>query len=335
MSLIKVKVSTSNPELSNLLLRQTPRSIGRWGSCQFFVNDPVEQCDWWFVCHESALQKSQTCICDPGHIAYISMEPRDLHSDSFYRQFSRLILCDPRIQRQAVFRRNGVSWWAGINVGFEDGHRFSPEVNHDYDSFCSMVPPRNKLNRISIVTSKKDFWPGHRARLDFIDKLRRSCLADRIDFYGHGHNPIDDKLEAILPYRYHLVLENTVLDHYWTEKLADAYLGYAFPLYHGCSNIGDYFPVGSFHRLDICSESAISQLKAVLDSDLYDSSIPLINDARNRVLNDYNLFALMSSIAVVKARRLKRCVLHPPGCSKSLVGSVSSRIKRTVSRLLP
>jgi hypothetical protein len=41
-------------------------------------------------------------------------------------------------------------------------------------------------------------------------------------------------------------LENSQSPHYWTEKLTDAYLGWAFPLYVGCPNVGDYFAKESF-----------------------------------------------------------------------------------------
>lgn len=333
--MIKVKVSTSNPQLSNLLLRQTPGYSGQWGSCQFVLNEPVEQCDWWFVCHDSALQETQTCICDPSHIVYISMEPRDLHPIGFYRQFSKLILCDPNVKHNSIYQRNGITWWAGINVGFNDGHQFSPQVNHDYDSLHSMAPPPEKLNRISIITSTKDLWPGHRDRLDFIEKLKRSSLSEKIDFYGHGYNPIADKLDAILPCRYHIALENTVLDHYWTEKIADAYLGYALPFYYGCANIGEYFPGGSFHRLDICSDCAISQLEAILDGDMYTECIPHIMAARKSVLDNYNLFALMASVANVNANRLRLCTLRPPGLRRPLARKALSGLKRIFQGCLP
>jgi hypothetical protein len=330
-----VKVSTSQPQLSNLLLRQTPGYSGRWGECQFVVNEPVDQCDWWFVCHHSALQEIQSCICDPAHVVYISMEPKDVYPIDFYRQFSKLILCDPMVNHASIHYRNGITWWAGINVAFSNGHQFSSKVNHDYDAFMAMPPPVHKLDRVSIITSTKDIFPGHRRRLAFIERLKQSDLADRIDFYGGGHNPVDDKLDAILPYKYHIALENSILDHYWTEKIADAYLGYALPLYHGCRNISSYFPSNSLVALDISSDQAIAQIKTALDADIYSQHLEMIKQARVKVLNDHNLFALMASIATVKARRLKPCLLRPSGSRMPLVRRALSKLKLRAQGLMP
>ena len=48
---------------------------------------------------------------------------------------------------------------------------------------------------------------------------------------------MSDKAEAIAPYAYHLVLENNYIDNFWTEKLADAWIGWALPLYLGAPNL--------------------------------------------------------------------------------------------------
>lgn len=332
---IQVKVSTSHPELSQLLLRQTPGHSGFWGDCQFHVNQPVAQCDWWFVCHTTALTSAQQTICDPAHLVFISMEPYEAPWQGFYRQFSRLVLCSQAVKHPSITVRNGITWWAGIKVDFSHGHQFSAEIGHDYDSLSRLEPPRHKQNRISVITSNKNFLPGHHQRLAFIDKLRQSELADRIDIYGGGHNPVADKLDAILPYKYHLALENSILDHYWTEKIADAYLGYALPFYRGCRNIGDYFPSDSLVELDIGHDQAIAHLKSALDSDLYSQRFPEIRLARHRVLNDYNLFALMASIATEKAKRFKPCVLRPPASYRPRVRRVLSKLKRTAQGWLP
>ena len=38
---------------------------------------------------------------------------------------------------------------------------------------------------------------------------------------------------------------------YWTEKLADAYLGYALPVVSGPNNLAEWFPEESFVPIDI------------------------------------------------------------------------------------
>ena len=54
-------------------------------------------------------------------------------------------------------------------------------------------------------------------------------------------------LEAIADY---IALENSSHAHYWSEKLADTYLGWSFPFYWGCPNTSDYFPEQSLCQID-------------------------------------------------------------------------------------
>ena len=56
MKIIKVSAS-GGKEFAKLLLRQTPGGLGVWGDCKFVVNEPVEYCDWWVVCHGPGLRE--------------------------------------------------------------------------------------------------------------------------------------------------------------------------------------------------------------------------------------------------------------------------------------
>ena len=46
-------------------------------------------------------------------------------------------------------------------------------------------------------------------------------FGDAIDFYGRGHNFIPFKDDALMPYRFHICIENCQVNDLWTEKLAD------------------------------------------------------------------------------------------------------------------
>lgn len=307
---LKIKVTTSNPELDALLLRQTAERKGAWKHCQFYVDSHVDTCDWWFVCHNSALMQEQSEICDPNHIVFISMEPYEQEPQSFYDQFAHVVACDLGLQHRSILRGNGLSWWAGMNVDFQQGHSFSSHTQHDYDSFnLSKIPPL-KGNRVSIITSSKCFFPGHQRRLAFIHRLMNSPLSSHIDLYGGGHRPIPDKLDALLSYKYHIVLENSEIPDYWTEKLADAFLGHCFPFYHGCPNINHYFPEDSYMPINIEEDSAIAVIKEAIENNVYSERLEAISTARHLVLNNYNLFELMASIATKPASSLQQCTLH-------------------------
>ena len=63
-----------------------------------------------------------------------------------------------------------------------------------------------------------------------------------IDLYGRGTpRPIQYKEDALLDYRYSIVVENAKTNNYFTEKLVDCLITGTIPIYWGCPNIGDFF----------------------------------------------------------------------------------------------
>ena len=147
-----------------------------------------------------------------------------------------------------------------------------------YDELVALQPPE-KRDAITVVVSGKTLLPGHRRRLRFL-RLLKDAIGDRLEVYGDGLHKIPVKADAILPYKYHLVLENTVMPSYWTEKLADAYLGYALPVVSGPNNLAEWFPEESFVPIDIDDPArAIATIKAVIDDDIY--AAPAAGDRRS------------------------------------------------------
>jgi hypothetical protein len=310
--MLKIIVSTPNPELSEMFVRQTGKGSGNWEDCHFFVNQRVDQCDWWIVCHNSAINKPESTICDPEHIVFISMEPTDSGIPyRFFNQFSQLVLCDRDVSHKNIKYTNGSTWWIGMQVSHENGHKFSPEFSLNYDNLSEMTIPA-KQNRIAVICSRNQSLPGHIKRLKFLDKLMGHPVSKHIDFYGGGFNAIPDKWDGIAPYKYHLVLENSIVPDYWSEKLGDAFLGYAFPIYYGCPNIIEYFRADSLAIIDIENfDQSVSVLEVLLSEDRFHEHIGAIIDARNKVLNDYNIFQLMSEICYEPARKFTKCKLKP------------------------
>jgi hypothetical protein len=296
-----VKVSTGNSKLTELFLRQSPGGLGVWGGCKFYVNQYVVECDWWIVCHISGIIDKEKTLCDPKNIIYISMEPNESLlkvNSKFLSQFNKLVLVDRSINHHNILYRNIHTWWAGMRVKHRNGiHSFEQDSFYSYDQFKSMLP-QSKVARISVIVSSKDTLLGHRSRLKFLDDLMNQPINKYIDLYGGGFNPIDDKLDVISPYKYHLVLENSIVQDYWSEKLADAYLGYAFPLYVGCPNVSDYFSGDSLMILSIDDDPKDISLKLIemILSDKYENSLRGIETARNDILNKYNIFAEMARL---------------------------------------
>lgn len=263
----------------------TPNASLRWGRCRFEINpEPGGRADFLVVFYNA--RPWDRFFCAPLNTLFIAGEPleKKLYPQSFYQQFGHVVDSHaeskhPRLHVSAL----GLNWHVGLD---HSTHSY----RYGYDQLSSLGYPE-KQNRISVVCSNASKTAGQRRRLALLEALK--CrLGEKLVHFGRGFCPIDDKMEAILPYRFHLVLENSVQPNYWTEKLADAYLGWAYPVYLGCPNLGDYFPLEAFVSVnDLDADATARLIQGLLDAPLGDSRLAALAEARFRVLNVYNPFA--------------------------------------------
>lgn len=259
-----------------------PRDLNQLGWDVSYNPPRGTACDFWIVF--SVVRGRDWMRCAQDNTLYLAGEPpsKKVHPKSFYSQFAQIVSLnssDPH--PQVIVECPCLNWHVGLNQKTDC-------YEYGYHRLSNMQPPK-KERRISVVCSNLRTTPGQRARLEFLAALKMR-LGDRIVHYGRGFNPVDDKMDAILPYTCHLVLENECTPHYWTEKLADAYLGFAFPFYLGAPNLGDYFPSASF---SIINPKQIDQVTTNIIQALTTNPVNRMHsviEARHRVLNRYNLF---------------------------------------------
>jgi hypothetical protein len=133
---------------------------------------------------------------------------------------------------------------------------------------------------------------GHQLRLNLIDFLKKEAFD--FDLFGKGIRPIEDKFDALYPYKYSIVIENSIYPHYWTEKIADCFLSWTMPIYYGASNIFDYFPEKSLIWINPKKpKDALQTIKNAIDEKLWNKNIDAIAEARQLVLNKYQFFPFM------------------------------------------
>jgi hypothetical protein len=286
--MITVKISTSPWPIT----RQTPGGKGVWGECRFFCNTDIDRCDYWFVL-EGPGRKKETAVCPKENTVFVAHEPPTLRTyrSDFLQQFAAVITSDARIDHpNPVLQQSGLPWHVGrrqkghVNMGF----------TKDYDELKAITTiPKTKM--ISVVSSSKDMTEGHRQRVAFALRLK-SHFGDKIDLFGRGLNEIEDKWDALADYRYHVAIENSEVNHYWTEKISDAFLAGCHPIYHGCPNIAAYFSPGSFTMININEpEKAIDTIESCIAQDRYTSSRQWIWESREKVLDQYNLFPMIAN----------------------------------------
>ncbi len=163
-----------------------------------------------------------------------------------------------------------------------------------YDDFKMPSIP-NKTKLISVISSDKSFTEGHRKRLKFVEGLQNH-FGENIDVFGRGINDFADKWGVIAPYKYHVALENSSCDNGISEKIYDSFLGGAFPFYYGCKNISDYFSLKSFVSIDIDDiDKSIKIIESSISNQTYEISVKDIQRSKNLILDEYNIFNLMSS----------------------------------------
>ena len=291
---IKVKLISTTREIE--WLRYFRGQEPEWGLCSFLFRPDERNYDWLVVYNdippsgdERFPVNEELLACPAANSLLITTEPSNIktYGNRYTKQFGHVLTSQEAWalpHRDRIYSQPALKWFYGAG---RNGFRKWREM-HDY------IP--DKTRQLSTVCgTKKNMTKIHIRRNRFIDGLKAEL--PELDIFGRGIRPMDDKAEAVDDYRYHLAVENYIGRHHWTEKLADAYLGLSFPLYSGCPNAADYFPEESFMPIDIFrEEESIEIIRKFIRDDEYPSRLPALIEARRRVLEEYNLFAVISGI---------------------------------------
>jgi hypothetical protein len=295
----------------------TPGAGLRWNRVRFDFNPPEGGRADFAVVLGNARPRDRF-LAAPGNTLFIAGEPlsKKLYPQGFYRQFGHVVDSHaqsrhPHLHVSAL----GLNWHVGLD-------RERNRYRYGYDHLAILASPA-KQNRVSVVCSNASKTAGQRQRLLLLEALKQR-LGERLVHFGRGFEPVADKMDAILPYRLHLVLENSVLPNYWTEKLADAWLGWAFPLYLGCPNVGDYLPEDALLSINGLDVDAIAvRIRELLDEPLAPQRATAMQEARRRILDVYNPFAWAAHWTEH---------LYRPGLDERVVTLRSHRAYRTFLR---
>lgn len=278
-----------SPEFGELTRRTLPAFPGSRAGYHF--DEDLQAEAGWLVYCDPRCPALETRIPRDRRVLVIN-EPSPLNylPTPFLNQFGILIspFTVPGYRGTWFPSHPAIGWFFGST---RQSGRFQPTWT--YQELVELPEPE-KQHKISVIVSNKVIHRGHRRRLRFLEVLQQR-LGDRLVVYGRGINEIRDKADAILPYRYHLTLENTIEPSYWTEKLADAYLGYALPIYSGCPDINRWFDPESMVAIDLNNpnQTADRLIQAIAD-DVYSQRRHAIHQARERVLQQETLFDVIA-----------------------------------------
>lgn len=148
-----------------------------------------------------------------------------------------------------------------------------------------------KTKLISMISSNKNFLPGHRFRLEVVERLGKTSS---VDIFGRGFNEIERKCSGLADYCYSIAIENSKYDFWFTEKLIDCFLAGTVPIYYGCPSISNFFNVEGIYQIDNMSD--LDDVISKISIEDYYSKIDAIKDNFQRSLEYLDPFKKVYNI---------------------------------------
>jgi len=282
------------------ILVQTPNRSGVFNNCKFTlynqnnIDSLPAEVDALIILNSPI---DNVSIKVPPQLTYlISQEaPNDRykwHTDSF-KYFSEVHTQWP-IKKKNVIPSHGFLTWY---------------IEKSFDELKNIDLNKNKNSSVAYIGNKEAILSGQVKRNNFVEVLNKSFQDNdtiSVDLIGRTYNnPIDNKFDALYGYQYGLAIENTIVDHYWTEKISDLFLAGCLPFYIGPPNILEYFPEESIIMLDFDDiDRSLEIIKSTIENNEFEKRKKYIEEARNKVLTDYNLFYNFSNIINTKSKEI-------------------------------
>ena len=286
----------------DFISRATPKGIKIWKDCEF-TTDPISKCDYCIFLNNNNTENVQV-ECPPENIWMLVQEPYQRGLNDWVKErhqyFGKVFTHLPVANSSKYIPSQTCLPW---------------HIGRTYDELVLEKHPPNKDKLLSAIVGSSIFLPGHKERHDFIKRAKNFDIG--LDLFGKGIKPIQDKLEGLVDYMFSFAIENNSNPDMWTEKLADCFLTWTMPVYYGCTNLEKYFPPESFIQIDINSpEATFQELKNKLTHEFWETALDSIREARQLVLNKYQLFPFLveqfeeqtgnSDVRVIKIPPFKR-----------------------------
>lgn len=267
---------------------QLPDGVDTIGGCRFILEKDDPDYDWLVVIDDVSRQiqkEPERLACADEHTLLVTTEPPTItrYARGFSGQFAHVLTSQPESTLPhpgRIHSHTGNLWFCGHRFSELDGHPLLAKTSA-FSTVCSSKQQKHTL---------------HNERYRFTQWLSEQI--PELEMFGHGVRYVDRKSDALDPYRFHLAIENYRGKHHWTEKLADAFLCSCVPIYYGCENVADYFPVESFVEIDLFDrEGSLEQIRELLaDPNHYEKRREALIEARRRVLHEHNLFHMIARI---------------------------------------
>ena len=247
----------------------------RCGGTHEFVYDPACQDYDWLVVFDEMPVRCEVLRCPRERTILCTWEPVSIksYSRAYTRQFGHLLSNRPPE--------------AENHPHYHLGRGYFLWFVHDLPKLGAAV---DKPNVISAVCSSKQMkHTRHRDRFELVKTL--AAEIEGLDWYGKGVRPLDRKEDALVPYKYHVAIENHIAPHHWSEKFADAILCECLPFYAGDPALTEIFPRDCYIPIPVDDPAeAVRIVKAAIANGEYEKRREAILEAKRLILAKYNFW---------------------------------------------
>lgn len=288
---IRIKVITRG-QPSLCWATQLPASGSFTGECSFHFSLDETHYDWLVVIDDVSRKLSsppEILSCADENTLLVTTEPPTIthYGTGFCGQFAHVLTSQPPAALKhpnRIYSHTGNLWFNG----------------HTYAELNTKNFPEKSLNLSTVCSSKQQKHTIHNDRYQFCHWLTEQIPS--LNLFGHGSNFIQNKYDALDPYRFHLAVENYRGLHHWTEKLADSFLSGSFPIYFGCTNLAVYFPKESFVEIDIFNrQESLEKIRNTIEDDtFYASRQDALHEGKRLIMENYNLMRMVEILALEK-----------------------------------
>lgn len=274
-----IKITT--PWKHSFLPNQIPENLKK--EFHFEIDNFCNFCDVWLIW--GGLPKNvrkESVFCAPENVFFMTDEVHDqkVFNSNFLRQFQTILTGRTDVDHGNILRIHEFNHW-------HIKKNFNEVFNQD-----RIIKERT----ISMVSSDLTILPGHKNRFAFINKMI-GHFKDRIDVFGRGFNAIDDKWDALAPYKYSIAIENNVVNGYFTEKITECFLSHTLPVYYGAPDITEYFNSSGLCLIDIENyKNSINIIEELIETDPFAEKLDYIIENKIRYLSHLNVFSAFVNI---------------------------------------
>ena len=288
MKKVKFLYKNSFKDYGQSWLRMLPNNRNQLNDCEFIFDADDVNYDWLIVYNNLPDDKKTLVSCPKENTIFITSEPSSIsyYGKKFINQFGYVLTAQEEYalsHHNKIYQQPALRWFYEADL--------SKPTN--LEQLKNNIPLR-KNNLISTICSDKTSnFTLHKKRLRFLEYTKKQI--PELIHYGRGFNQIIDKSEGLKSYKYHIVIENHVANHWWTEKLSDAFLGCTLPFYYGAPNINQYFSDKAIIKIDINKpKTAIQIIKSAIKNNEYEKRLNFILKARKKLIDEYSIFSVLS-----------------------------------------